>query len=55
MIGDEFISRILVIASEAIHSSASEEVDRFAAEHVIGPRFARTRWLLAMTSRIGWI
>jgi hypothetical protein len=27
-------------------------LDCFVAEPVIGPRFARTRWLLAMTGRL---
>jgi len=35
------------VSDEAIHSSVSGKVDCFA-EPVIGPRFARTRWL-AMT------
>ena len=42
----------LVIAerSEAIHLSACGAMDCFVAEPVIGPRFARTRWLVAMTT-----
>jgi len=35
--------------SEAIHGPQTVALDRFVAEPVIGPRFARTRWLLAMT------
>ena len=38
--------------SEAIHGAASGDMDCFVAEPVIGPRFARTRWLLAMTVRL---
>jgi hypothetical protein len=40
-----------VIASEAKQSSfaTARKLDCFVAEPVIGPRFARTRWLLAMT------
>src|SRR6201984_101993 len=39
-----------VIASAAKQSRATREtLDCFRAEAVIGPRFARTRWLLAMT------
>jgi hypothetical protein len=32
-------------------SSLESNLDCFVAEPVIGPRFARTRWLLAMTKR----
>ncbi|WP_407156369.1 hypothetical protein [Bradyrhizobium sp. STM 3557] len=40
----------LVIASEAKQSRVEREtLDCFVAEPVIGPRCARTRWLLAMT------
>src|ERR1700750_1977967 len=37
---------------EAIHRAASAVLDCFVAEPVIGPRFARTRWLLAMTTAL---
>jgi hypothetical protein len=36
--------------SEAIHFPACCAMDCVVAEPVIGPRFARTRWLLAMTT-----
>jgi hypothetical protein len=41
------------VSDEAIHSVAGGEVDCFA-EPVIGPRFARTRWL-AMTMDLGML
>ena len=42
-----------VIASEAKQSNLADcgTMDCFVAEPVIGPRCARTRWLLAMTAR----
>jgi hypothetical protein len=40
-----------VIASKAKQSIFLGKMDCFVAEPVIGPRFARTRWLLAMTHR----
>jgi hypothetical protein len=41
-----------VIGSEAKQSRLfrADNLDCFVAEPVIGPRFARTRWLLAMTN-----
>ena len=44
-----------VIASEAKQSICIREdsLDCFVVEPVIGPRFARTRWLLAMTVEFG--
>jgi len=44
-----------VIASEAKQSSfvSTSKLDCFVAEPVVGPRFARTRWLLAMTNNKG--
>jgi hypothetical protein len=47
---NERVCRVVVIASEAKQSRAAREIlDCFVAEPVIGPRYARTRWLLAMT------